>query len=225
MASDQTLFAAPSSTDFHCRSIGTRVSPNDSESEDMSDLSFQSVPQAQFMRPKRRRTSTEQLLILTKIFEQTDTPNYELRQELSKRIGMSAREIQVWFQNRRAKINRSKHITHSNTAHRLSFMNMSSVPTQMPTVHRHSMPDLRRGSAGNLALPQLQATPPLRLPPLGVSPNLNKLPLYSSKFLPDLVPRGLTPESTAEKRAFAPEGKPVALEPTLVEERKTWRPW
>ncbi|ORY00338.1 hypothetical protein K493DRAFT_256509, partial [Basidiobolus meristosporus CBS 931.73] len=42
------------------------------------------------------------------MFEQTDTPSFEVRENLSKKLVMTNREIQVWFQNRRAKVNRAK---------------------------------------------------------------------------------------------------------------------
>ncbi|CAO3660049.1 unnamed protein product [Rhizopus stolonifer] len=58
------------------------------------------------MRPKRKRISTEQLNFLTNLFEQTTSPNHALREKLTKQLDMTNREIQVWFQNRRAKINR-----------------------------------------------------------------------------------------------------------------------
>ncbi|KAI8069234.1 homeobox domain-containing protein [Gongronella butleri] len=59
-------------------------------------------------RPKRKRITPEQYQVLTECFGQTDTPNYELRERLSKQLTMTNREVQVWFQNRRAKMNRLK---------------------------------------------------------------------------------------------------------------------
>ncbi|KAF8986759.1 hypothetical protein BGZ52_007717 [Haplosporangium bisporale] len=57
---------------------------------------------------KRKRITTEQLEHLVGLFEKTDTPSFEIRESLAKKLGMSNREIQVWFQNRRAKANRVK---------------------------------------------------------------------------------------------------------------------
>ncbi|KAJ1927402.1 hypothetical protein IWQ60_002952 [Tieghemiomyces parasiticus] len=59
-------------------------------------------------KPKRRKITEEQLKLLTEVFAQTDTPNYEIREDLSKRLHMTNRDIQVWFQNRRAKVNRER---------------------------------------------------------------------------------------------------------------------
>jgi hypothetical protein len=53
---------------------------------------------------KRRRTTPDQLAILEKFFAGCRTPNGEQRKDLSKRTGMTERSVQIWFQNRRAKV-------------------------------------------------------------------------------------------------------------------------
>lgn len=52
---------------------------------------------------RRKRTSPVQLAELLKVFETNDNPNHDVREMLSKKVGMTNREVQVWFQNRRAK--------------------------------------------------------------------------------------------------------------------------
>lgn len=52
---------------------------------------------------KRTRTTPEQLRILQKAFSTDPMPNSSNRLVLAKRLGMNARAVQVWFQNRRAK--------------------------------------------------------------------------------------------------------------------------
>lgn len=52
---------------------------------------------------KRCRTTDDQLRILQKAFLAKPMPDAHDRLLLAKRLGMSARAIQVWFQNRRAK--------------------------------------------------------------------------------------------------------------------------
>ncbi|KAJ2910268.1 hypothetical protein GGI21_001044 [Coemansia aciculifera] len=59
-------------------------------------------------RAKRKRITAEQLRDLTAVFDTTDTPTHDIREVLSKKLGMTNREVQVWFQNRRAKYNRQR---------------------------------------------------------------------------------------------------------------------
>ncbi|KAF9426353.1 hypothetical protein BGZ76_002796 [Entomortierella beljakovae] len=65
-------------------------------------------PMDQPKKAKRKRITPEQLEDLVGLFEKTDTPSFEIRESLAKKLGMTNREIQVWFQNRRAKANRIK---------------------------------------------------------------------------------------------------------------------
>ncbi|KAJ1907138.1 hypothetical protein LPJ81_000949 [Coemansia sp. IMI 209127] len=51
----------------------------------------------------RRRTSKDQLALLEGTFKTTPKPSSELRKQLATALHMSAREVQIWFQNRRAK--------------------------------------------------------------------------------------------------------------------------
>ncbi|KAI8076974.1 hypothetical protein BDF21DRAFT_384740 [Thamnidium elegans] len=53
---------------------------------------------------KRTRTSPEQLAILEKSFSTNPSPNNRVREQLSHQLGMPERSIQIWFQNRRAKV-------------------------------------------------------------------------------------------------------------------------
>ncbi|GAA5867058.1 hypothetical protein JCM8547_008426 [Rhodosporidiobolus lusitaniae] len=52
----------------------------------------------------RRRTSPPQLKILEFHFEKNPKPDVTLRKALSEQLDMTPREVQVWFQNRRAKV-------------------------------------------------------------------------------------------------------------------------
>ncbi|KAI9340114.1 hypothetical protein BD770DRAFT_352569 [Pilaira anomala] len=53
---------------------------------------------------KRTRATPEQLTILEKTFNLNPSPNNRVREQLSRELGMSERSIQIWFQNRRAKV-------------------------------------------------------------------------------------------------------------------------
>jgi hypothetical protein len=66
-----------------------------------------SVPAFYNYRPNevkhRKRTTRAQTKILEEQFKSTDKPDAATRGDLSIRLGMTPREVQVWFQNRRAK--------------------------------------------------------------------------------------------------------------------------
>ncbi|KAJ8522438.1 hypothetical protein ONZ45_g945 [Pleurotus djamor] len=51
----------------------------------------------------RKRTTGAQLKVLENIFKHDTKPNASLRKELASQLDMTARGVQVWFQNRRAK--------------------------------------------------------------------------------------------------------------------------
>ena len=64
-------------------------------------------PKRAYRKPrKRHRTDVNQLKRLEEVYQYDSNPNQELRVELAKESGMSTRQIQVWFQNRRAKTRR-----------------------------------------------------------------------------------------------------------------------
>ncbi|KAI8577178.1 hypothetical protein K450DRAFT_253230 [Umbelopsis ramanniana AG] len=90
---------------------------------------------------KRKRISPEQLKALLEVFEQTDTPSSQLREELAERLNMSKREVQVWFQNRRAKASRMR--------------NNSQDPFEKSTKHRR-----KSTSSGSFGIPNTFVPPP-----------------------------------------------------------------
>jgi hypothetical protein len=55
---------------------------------------------------KRQRISSEQLDLLEQTFETDKMPNQKKRIELASKLGMSMKRVQIWFQNRRAKLKR-----------------------------------------------------------------------------------------------------------------------
>jgi len=73
---------------------------------------------------KRIRTTPEQLRTLEKTYEREKIPSQGLREELALKLGMTARRVQVWFQNKRAKERRLKkslrqqqHLSNNNHPH------------------------------------------------------------------------------------------------------------
>lgn len=52
---------------------------------------------------KRQRATPHQLTVLKSEFEINPTPNAKTREEIGRRIDMTERSVQIWFQNNRAK--------------------------------------------------------------------------------------------------------------------------
>ena len=60
---------------------------------------------------RRRRLTPEETRKLTEVFmHETTKPDASLRQQLADEMGMTPRAIQVWFQNRRAKVKREQEL-------------------------------------------------------------------------------------------------------------------
>ncbi|GAA5814683.1 hypothetical protein MFLAVUS_008182 [Mucor flavus] len=91
---------------------------------------------------KRKRISPAQYNRLMEIFDQTDTPSSEIRENLAHELEMTKREVQVWFQNRRAKMNRTKNLNSTSTKHRHSLIPQSVSNNQLYHHIKH-----RRASA------------------------------------------------------------------------------
>jgi len=62
----------------------------------------------QHNKKKRQRTSPDQLAILETIFQTDKMPSQQTRVQLADQLGMSSRRVQIWFQNKRAKVKRGQ---------------------------------------------------------------------------------------------------------------------
>jgi len=60
---------------------------------------------------KRERITPKQKMVLETVFVTQKLPSYQLRDQLSQSLGMSPKRVQVWFQNKRAKIKKSEEFT------------------------------------------------------------------------------------------------------------------
>lgn len=92
---------------------------------------------------KRTRTTPEQLRILQKAFAVDPMPNSNARLTLAKKLGMNARAVQVWFQNRRAKGKleaKRAETTGTHDAHEMVLQGY--VPGDEPTLYD---PELEHG--------------------------------------------------------------------------------
>lgn len=79
---------------------------------------------------KRDRASLQQKMILEKLFQTNQYPDLVLRTQLSPKLGMSPRKIQIWFQNRRTKAkNQQFQILHnlSNLTEQFSDINYQNL--------------------------------------------------------------------------------------------------
>ncbi|KZT70971.1 homeobox-domain-containing protein [Daedalea quercina L-15889] len=59
------------------------------------------------IKKKRKRADAEQLKVLNETYNRTAFPSTEERAELAKRLNMSARSVQIWFQNKRQAMRQS----------------------------------------------------------------------------------------------------------------------
>ncbi|GBE81095.1 predicted protein [Sparassis crispa] len=59
------------------------------------------------IKKKRKRADAEQLKVLNETYNRTAFPSTEERIELAKKLGMSARSVQIWFQNKRQSMRQS----------------------------------------------------------------------------------------------------------------------
>ncbi|KAJ1822306.1 hypothetical protein LPJ60_002106 [Coemansia sp. RSA 2675] len=75
-------------------------SPPDSTTQPAATPTKSGSKQAQ---RKRARATTEQVAVLESVFMVNRSPASRLREDLAARLGMAPRQVQVWFQNRRAK--------------------------------------------------------------------------------------------------------------------------
>ncbi|OCH95178.1 homeobox-domain-containing protein [Obba rivulosa] len=59
------------------------------------------------IKKKRKRADPEQLKVLNETYARTAFPSTEERVELARKLGMSARSVQIWFQNKRQAMRQS----------------------------------------------------------------------------------------------------------------------
>lgn len=80
---------------------GSPLFPQDSSSPECNSSD---MPNSSLKR--RRRLLPEETEFLCRVFEQHPRPTATMRDYLANKLGMSPRCIQIWFQNRRAKVKR-----------------------------------------------------------------------------------------------------------------------
>ncbi|KAI0374008.1 homeobox-domain-containing protein [Pilatotrama ljubarskyi] len=87
--------------------IGHSASPYPRVPSVVQPASYAPEPQAEPVKKKRKRADAEQLKVLNETYNRTAFPSTEERIELAKKLGMSARSVQIWFQNKRQAMRQS----------------------------------------------------------------------------------------------------------------------
>jgi len=64
---------------------------------------------------RRERASIEQVAFLERIFALEMLPSAETRAKLAQRLGMSPKRVQIWFQNKRARLKSDQKVTDKHT--------------------------------------------------------------------------------------------------------------
>lgn len=137
----------------------------------------------------RKRISPEQALILETSFQETPRPDKEKRENLSEKTGLPVRNIQIWFQNRRAKAKANnetavlKKMAEYNNTHSNQHMKKLAAPLLTPAAAAGLKAAPSSSSAAALAnlaskpLPPLPGEPPfesslIKTPPMVGNPPL-----------------------------------------------------
>ncbi|KAH7929883.1 homeobox-domain-containing protein [Leucogyrophana mollusca] len=84
------------------------------------------------IKKKRKRADAAQLKVLNETYDRTAFPSTEERAELARKLDMSARSVQIWFQNKRQSMRQTSRqtSTSANTSSRQSF-SISSQPEEI----------------------------------------------------------------------------------------------
>lgn len=93
--------ASADSTDTLSNSSPIQLLSLDPKKTCKSKLEVPSEDDELQLKPKRKRANAQQLEILRQTFQKTPFPDAEARKLLAKNLGMTARSVQIWFQNQR----------------------------------------------------------------------------------------------------------------------------
>ncbi|KAF9763091.1 Homeobox protein HD-10, partial [Nosema granulosis] len=86
----------------------------------------------------RKRTSKKQLEVLEKTFETCIRPDAKLRKKLGDQLGMTPRAVQIWFQNRRAKVKKAQGtVSKRKTEPREDYYSKEEDSTPSPCTYRY----------------------------------------------------------------------------------------
>ncbi|CAO3663950.1 unnamed protein product [Rhizopus stolonifer] len=117
------------------------------------------------VRKKRARATAEQLSVLEGVFAMNISPNGKVRKQLSQQLNMTERSVQIWFQNKRAKIKNLQKKAHTQGFYGSPYENRPVYPPHMPPNQFYRYP---------------QENSTNRFPP-----NMLQRPILSNNFLND----------------------------------------
>ncbi|BGP44889.1 hypothetical protein JCM10450v2_000704 [Rhodotorula kratochvilovae] len=185
----------------------------------------------QACKPKRKRISPEQLVSLVAVFETTDSPSYDVREKLGNETGMSNREVQVWFQNRRAKVNRERlaAVVANEAAHAAAVVKDVVLPAEVSgckspvgtmSAGQHQW-RFRPSAHGHAAPPPLPAyappPPPSAFPQPIPHPAAHNMPMPHCSYPPPAYPSYFATPSSPYYPAYSavltpplPQGGPAS---------------
>jgi hypothetical protein len=92
-------------------------------SSSQPNFHYEAYLEALQRKKRRRRLGSDETSVLMETFETNPKPNATIRDALAKRLNMTPRAIQIWFQNRRAKMKRD----HADHSAGLTFSTISSI--------------------------------------------------------------------------------------------------
>jgi len=137
-------FAYQTSTIPEVKSETKKDDDTKDTSKESDDMKIQNIGR------KRSRATPEQLAILEATFEKNTSPNSKLREALAEKVHMSERSIQIWFQNRRAKVKNTQKRNQQQALQDQLFKNQyyfqypgsvySGYPTYGQTIYQPGMP-------------------------------------------------------------------------------------
>ncbi|KAI0302663.1 hypothetical protein BC826DRAFT_965965 [Russula brevipes] len=136
-------------------------------------------PQAEpVIKKKRKRADARQLEVLNATYARTAFPSTEERAALAKQLDMSARSVQIWFQNKRQSFRQTRAAANPPPM---------SMPAPDPAPPSTSSGSGYRGSPG-LGSPMVESSGPMyssRAPPPGMMRSVQTPPPSSGRFRAD----------------------------------------
>ncbi|KAG2177151.1 hypothetical protein INT43_007808 [Umbelopsis isabellina] len=121
---------------------------------------------------KRTRTTLTQLRVLEETFSDIPSPDSKLRKQLSDELGMSERSIQIWFQNRRAKVKllkkRAKMKEQQQHQQQSGHRKPAAAVSLPPSIKRNAMAAAAAAAAEKYPVSQCPA-PKTAIPPRSVA--------------------------------------------------------